>query len=383
MSGAPFRVVQLLAPHAMGGIETMVAALVRELSGRGVEVHVAAMVAAGGAGESWVAQAGRDAASCTVLRPTRSLWREARGLRQIVRATEPALLHAHGYRADILAPLALWTQVPLVATVHGFSPVDRRSRWYSRIDRLALRRFDRVVAVSAALRQELIRSGIRPDRVSVVLNGATVPPPPAPREALRAALGLDPDATVIGTVGRLSPEKGHLYLVRAFGMLAKRFPGATLVIVGDGPEGPRLRAEAEVHGVSERLVLTGNRRDIEALYPVFDIFALPSLTEGCPTALLEAMAYGVPCVAAAVGGVPEVIQEGATGHLVPPGNVPALAAALAALMTDDPGRSVLGAAGQRAHAAAFQLQQWATRTLAVYSAVIADGALSHRAAESV
>lgn len=154
------------------------------------------------------------------------------------------------------------------------------------------------------------------------------------REAARRALGLPPGPAVIGTVGRLEVQKAHDVLLRAFAALRAAGTKTLLILVGDGREREPLQALAASLGVGDSVRFLGTRRDLPLLYAAMDVFALPSRWEGTPLALIGAMAASVPVVATPVGGVPTVVEDGATGRLVPVDDVEALSAALAGALQD-------------------------------------------------
>jgi glycosyltransferase involved in cell wall biosynthesis len=187
-------------------------------------------------------------------------------------------------------------------------------------------------------------------------------------EARRRSLGLPPGAPVVGTVARLQPVKDQGTLIAAFAQVAAALPEARLVFVGDGPERPKLEALAAAPALAGRVLFLGRRTDVADLLPVFDVFALPSLSEGLPLTLLEAMAAGLPCVATAVGVMPEAIVPERTGLLVPVGDVAALSAALLRILRDrDLGRA-WGQAGQRRARELFDLRVMTRRYQDLYAA---------------
>jgi glycosyltransferase involved in cell wall biosynthesis len=201
---------------------------------------------------------------------------------------------------------------------------------------------------AATLRPEVIAvSAEVAERTRAVMPGRTVrvvPPGiptdrfrPRDRAEARRALQLDADRTLVGTVGRLVPVKGQAHLIDALALLPAT---VDLAIVGDGPERAALDQRAGAAGLGGRVRFLGHRDDLDAIYPAFDVFCLPSLAEGMPRTLLESQACGIPAVASAVGGVPEAVCP-ATGRLVPPADPAALAAALADVLAapGDPGET--------------------------------------------
>jgi glycosyltransferase involved in cell wall biosynthesis len=180
----------------------------------------------------------------------------------------------------------------------------------------------------------------------VVENGVAIPTlaPDAGMRA-RADLGLAPDTLVVGCVARLSPEKDHATLLRAFALVAAARPDAHLVLVGDGPTREALEAQVAAASLRDRVSLLGRRLDTDALLPAFDVGVLSSVREGLPLALLEIMAAGVPVVATAVGGIPALLAQGG-GLSVPPADPAALSAAILELLRDPARRHATGLAAR-------------------------------------
>jgi len=187
-------------------------------------------------------------------------------------------------------------------------------------------------------------------RLRVLLKGvdtAALDPAAVDAAAARRALGLPADALVVGTVGRLVWQKGHVHLLAAAERLGAELPRARYVIVGAGEEEPRLRAQAAAAGIGERVVFAGYRRDIPVVLAAMDVFVLPSRRENMPQVLLEAMAMARPIVSTASIGVREVVEDGRTGFVVPAGDVGALTDRLRLLASDAGLRERMGA-GARA-----------------------------------
>jgi len=224
--------------------------------------------------------------------------------------------------------------------------------------------------VSADLASWLTTTVGVPDRkVRVLMNGVDTERF-APGEVDRGDLlpGVPDGAVVVGTVGRLDPVKGHTHLVEAVARLA---PSVHLAIVGDGPERGRIEQTVAAAGVGGRVHLLGERGDIPALLRAFDLFCLPSLAEGISNTLLEAMATGLPVVATAVGGNPELVVDGETGRLVPAAaDVDGVAAALGQLAAELALCSHMGEAGRTRAVDHFGLDAMAARYAACYEEVV-------------
>lgn len=258
------------------------------------------------------------------------------------------VLHCHQYTPFVYGALARvrHPHLRVLFTEHGRTGDDPPSRKRRVANTLLARLPSRVCAVSADLARHLTREGFPPSRVQVVPNGIDPGARPDPETGQRArlALGLDDQAFVIGTVGRLNAVKDLPTLFDAFERLLQGRPDATLVVVGDGPERAALERRAAAAG--DRIRFTGHRGDVRALMAAFDVYVSSSVFEGVSLTILEAMAAGRPVVATRVGGTPEVVADGQTGLLVPPRDPLRLAEALLDLSASPQRARALGAAGR-------------------------------------
>ena len=294
------------------------------------------------------------------------------------------IVHSHRYKEHILGALAakLFTNTLTVQTYHGLE--ENLAGWasvklnaYAAIN-VALGKMtaNGVVGVSSEITRILQRrypsADVRCIRNAVDLAAVV---PTAERMAMRAQLGVVPSTMVVGTVARLMPIKGIEYLIEAFAKLRQRRvkEGAKLVIVGDGPLRAGLEQCVVRRGISGDVQFLGGRTDTYNLMNAFDVFVLPSLHEGVPMALLEAMALGVPVVASRVGGIPEVVEDGKEALLVPPSNSEALAIALDSLASSLERRSSLAQAALARARVQFSIQSSAAKTREIYLSLHATG----------
>lgn len=257
-----------------------------------------------------------------------------RALVKLLDQCHDPVLHVHGYKSAFYALRARRARagLPIVSTLHGWITNTRTLWFYRMLELWMLRRVQRVCIVSQAMYQPLCSAGIRAERIRLVENGIdTTRFRPDTPSLSRAELGLPEDAFVFGAVQRLSQEKNPLGLLEAFIRIAPQAPRAWLVVAGDGPERAEFEHRAQAAGVADRIRLLGVRNDPERIYSLFDCFVLPSLTEGLPLALLEAMACERPIVATRVGQVAAVL-DGLPARLVPSGNNEALADAMRGTM---------------------------------------------------
>jgi glycosyltransferase involved in cell wall biosynthesis len=295
-------------------------------------------------------------------------------LRRAFRAERPAIVHAHlGWPfACKHAVLAAWlARVPaIVGTAQLFLPPDG-----SRQPRALLRAYRRIIAVSEEVRTRYaLDLHVSPSRLAVVHNAIRVPPvgrvaPPGLRSGL---VGGRPDFMVL-TPARLHPQKGHTYLLAA----AAAVPAATFVLAGDGPLRQELEAQAREQGVADRCVFLGERTDVPDLLAAADVVVLPSLFEGLPVSVLEAMAAERPVVATAIGGTDEAITGEDTGILVPPRDPAALAAAIRRLQADPGLARRLASAGRARVERAFSATGTARAVMRIYDEVVAEAEGGH------
>ena len=281
------------------------------------------------------------------------------------------VVHTHNPLALVYgAPAGRLAGAVVVHTKHGENREEQGRRLVLR--RAVASLADAFVAVSAATAEAARATrDVAEGKLRVIPNGIDVArfsPGRGARAAVRAELGIPGDAWVVGTVGRIAPGKNQALLVRV--LAGSLGPGARLLVVGDGPDAGALREAAAAAGVARWTHVTGARADVPRLLEALDVFALPSLSEGLPLVVLEAMATALPVVASAVGGLPVVVAEGETGHLVPPGDAAALGARLAALAAE-PGRArALGACGREVVVARYSLERMSAAYLELYDELL-------------
>ncbi len=281
----------------------------------------------------------------------RGAWdlRVARRLLDVCRDEHVAVWHGHDYKSNALGLLLrrFWP-MRLVTTVHGWGKVGGRSELYYRIDRLCLRYYESVVCVSEDLLQQCLACGVPASRCELIENGIDTEEYARRQTTAEAKrrLGLPAGRLHVGAVGRLSEEKGFDVLIRAVDRLLKEGLDVELLLVGEGEDRARLERLALDLGRQDRVRLLGYQPDARSVYEAMDVFALSSLREGLPNVLLEAMALEVPAVATRIAGVPRVVEHGANGRLVEPGQEEALAGELSGLLRDADARARLGRAGR-------------------------------------
>lgn len=373
-SRAPLRVHLLIDSLAWGGAEGLLADLVTGAHAQDLELSVGYLFE-----DSSVAPRLRAVGLSPVPVAAGRLFdpRTLPVVRRHLAKIRPEILHTHLQYSDLLGGLAARTLgIPAVSTLHVLDRSETlRDRTRARLVATARRRFHRrVIAVSDHLRQEYLgRRTDRPEHVVTVHNGIAARPAPGTGADVRAGLGLGPDDPVVAMVGVLRAGKGHDLAVTAVDETRRTLPSVRLVIAGDGP------ARAEVERLAAPLgnaaVLTGHREDVMALLDAADVLLHPSRADAFPTVVMEALAAGTPIVASAVGGIPEIVEDGATGLLVPPPLTgAAFAAPLVRLLGDPRLRREFSARGRNRFEAEFTAERWARRLRAVYEQSVAIGA---------
>jgi glycosyltransferase involved in cell wall biosynthesis len=285
------------------------------------------------------------------------------------------LLLCHGYKANVLGRIAARRRgIPNVAVSRGWTGENRKVQAYEWLDRRHLRFMDRVVCVSEGQAEKVRRwCGVPDSRIMVVRNSARLSAfEHRDPDARRKLLGMFPSDTPVSLIvlgaGRLSPEKGFQVLVEAAARVANLAVG--FVLFGEGTLRPDLEQRVAELGLGGRFVMPGFRSDLDSLVAAADVVTLPSFTEGLPNVALEASAAGVPVAATAVGGTPEVIADGETGYLVPPGDPAALAGKLTVLLNDAALRARFGEAGRTRMQERFTFDAQAAAYLKLFDEVL-------------
>jgi glycosyltransferase involved in cell wall biosynthesis len=370
------RFAHLIESDGPGGAERMLASVARELQAAGS--HNVVIAPAGG--EGWLARelsgTGVEVELYRLDRPVSRTF--ARWLTETLRRHRSDVVHSHEFTMAVYgAWAARRAGAGHVFTMHG-------SRYYAdRVQRRVAMRLaslfsSSVVTVSHSLARHLAHDlWIRPSRIVTIPNG--VRPMPLTQSTLRDELRLGSGDQLVVAVGNLYPVKGHVYLLEAFAQLAARYPALHVAIAGRGELEPSLRERSRHLQVSDRFHLLGLRSDVGNVLAGADVFVLPSLSEGVPLALLEAMLAGRPVIASAVGEVPMVLNDGRAGILVPAGDPAALANALAALLADPTRARRLGAAARERAGAAYTFDAMMDSYLTLYAKALRNHANDGRA----
>lgn len=301
---------------------------------------------------------------------------------RLFRQHRPDIVQSHGARTNLYAALAgRWARVPIiVCTIHNSLydyPISHiRRSLYLIGERLTFALSDRVVCVADALAQDLTkRSGRDPRKIQVIRNGVDLnvfDPKTVDGSTVRREFGLEKDTPLIGIVGRMTPQKGHRDLLTALVQIRAAVPAVRMLIVGDGPLREELVEYAARHRLDDCCIFTGMRDDIPIIMGTLDVVALPSLSEGLPFILLEAMAMGKAVVATRVNGVFEVVEDAVTALLVPPRAPDMLARAVITLLVKKELSSRLGAAARQHVERRFSLTLMMQQVERLYEELLAQ-----------
>ncbi|HTK29446.1 MAG TPA: glycosyltransferase [Vicinamibacterales bacterium] len=304
-------------------------------------------------------------------------------LARLVRRLRPDVIHAHDPHGVAMAALALSLGAGSARSADGRAPalvcarrVDFHLKGHS-FSTWKYRQVDCFIAASNAIRRILMADGVPPERTVTVHEGIDVDRVRAvPRIDVHAELFLPHGAPIVGNVAALVPHKGQRHLIEAARLVVQDVPDARFVIFGEGELRPMLERQVREYRLEKHVLLPGFRIDVLGCIKSFDLFVMSSVTEGLGTSVLDAMACRVPVVATSAGGLPEIVDEGVTGAIVPPRDHHAMARQISRLLSDAPLRARLAAAGEERVQRLFTVERMIEETAAVYARVAGTG---HRA----
>lgn len=281
------------------------------------------------------------------------------------------IIHSHGYKANILLgslPKSL-RKIPVMSTIHGWTPTKMFSKiWlYTLLDKICLRRMDAIVNVNS------LSPRVGGSAEGFVIENGIDELKFNPKHILQSDPKINnfcKDSFVIGVLSRLSKEKGLIYLIEAVRLLSDSIKNIKLVIIGEGPLRGFLQDNILKYGLSDKVLLAGYRNSAYNYLPLFNVFVLPSLTEGLPITILEAMQAGVPIVASGVGGIPDVLGKGKYGITVEPANPKALAEAILYVYLNPDLTKEMGKKARQAVLKKYSSRRMAEGYLKVYESVL-------------
>jgi glycosyltransferase involved in cell wall biosynthesis len=310
-------------------------------------------------------------------------------LSRVIRRLAPDIIHAHDAHGVAMAALALSMTTAFVERTGTRMPAlvaARRVDFHLRANSLSRwkqRQVDCFIAASEAIRQMLVHDGVPATRTITVHEGIDVDHVlAAPIVNIHEALWLPHHAPVIGNVAALVPHKGQRHLIETARLVVREIPDARFVILGEGELREALERQVKEHHLEKHVLLPGFRTDVLGCIKAFDVFAMSSVTEGLGTSLLDAMACGRAIVATHAGGIPEVVDDGVTGLLVPPRDHAAMAQAIVRVLKDDALRARMGAAGFARVNERFTVDQMIEGTAAAYARIVATAPRDHPVEEA-
>jgi glycosyltransferase involved in cell wall biosynthesis len=288
------------------------------------------------------------------------------GLVSLLRKRRPDIVHAHDPHALSAAFMA--AGMARSGTLIAARRVDFPLR--GAFSRYKYRRAQRIICSSKAIAAVLENDGIPEERIRVVYEGVRDRVPKSGDEMLLRSFGVPEGAPVVGNIAALTDHKDHRTLIEAARIVLARRGDVRFLIAGEGECRRDLERRLHETGLQDKVLLLGFRNDIDALLPAFTLFCLPSHMEGLGTSVLDAMAFGIPVVATNAGGIPEAVEDGVTGRVVPVRNAPRLAEALLELLEDEGRRTAMGFAGRRSFEERFAFERMVANTIRVYREVI-------------
>jgi len=295
-------------------------------------------------------------------------------LTRLLRKSKPEIVHTHGYFASVIGRLAAKNaHIPVIAA-HVHSTYWEYKKRHLLIEKKLSRFTHKIICCSQAV-ENFVKNfeKIKDDKTIVIYNGVDEErfSPLKATTSIRAELGIDEEFSVVGTVSSLAPHKGHEYLIQAASLVLDAFPSAKFLIVGEGPLRKKLEDQAKKLNIHPAVIFTGARKDIPEMLSLIDVFVLPSFSrEGLGIAIIEAMAAEKPVVATDIGGIPEAVQGGETGLLVPPGNPDALARAIIELLQNPEKAKEMGKSGRARFKKKFTKKKMLSEIENVYHSLI-------------
>lgn len=330
----PIKVLHLRASTGFGGAENIILSICQNLDPRRFHSSILATFPARFQSSFLTEAARRLEIPCQALRYSHRF--SPAIVRQFLRYLDKHkidIIHAHGYRENILAGLGIYFRnVATISTAHGWITGPLRTQ----IDLWALKPLHRIIAVSPTVQEKLLAAGIKNEKVVLLLNAVNLEQfcRRLPSSTLQKQFDLPDEALIIGTAARLSPEKGINDLIRAAPSVVKKYPHVKFLIVGDGPQRAELEKLTAALNLTAAIRFSGYQENMAAIYNLMHLYVSPSLQEAMPKSILEAAASELPIIATAVGGVAQIVQSGVTGILLPAGEPQRLANAIIDLIQD-------------------------------------------------
>lgn len=383
------RVLHLISSGGLFGAERVMLSLAKKMNMNGTAVWIGAINNTHNPHLEVVDESRKDLIPCGIFDSHGQVdFGCVNRIAHFVHSRKISLIHTHNYKSTILGLLVSWRSgVPMVTTNHLWTKAGKKLRFYEFLEGVFLKFFvKRVIAVSDAIKKDMVDSGISAKKIDVIYNGIDVKiqdtrcksaerkgASPEGIQDIRKELGIAENAIVIATIARLSPEKGHTFLFQAAQRLLNERKDIAFMIVGDGYLRKDLEDEAAKRGIQANLFFTGYRNDMNNVYEAVDIVVQPSLREGIPVTLLEAMSHEKPVIATDVGGVSSLIRDGKTGLLIDPGDWEQLYSAIKKFLDDRSFRESMGRNARELVKREFSEEKMVTEYKRLYSEVLGAG----------
>ncbi len=362
------KVLHLIASTDFGGAEQVLLNMCKSLTGKNIDFEVGLFVMAEKMHEHAL---GNILSSFYIPRHFVHMrlpyfYSEIFELTRIYKRRKINIVHCHGFRSDVLGGLsAKICKIPTVSSVHGWIVTSKKMGAYKWLDLMALRHFNAVLPVSKELEIELVKNKVKPSKIHLLRNVPGKPPELiGPVQKCRQS-----DICHLGFLGRLSNEKGVDYLLECLSEISET-ASFHLHIAGDGPERFRLEEKTKKLSIDDNVTFYGHVNNPYEFFTKINILILPSLTEGTPMSLLEAMSFGLPIVASKVGGVPEIIMDNNSGLLFAPGNKTALKNRLLTLMLDSKLQNKLSNGARQSVAKICNHDVWRNKLINIYENLV-------------
>jgi glycosyltransferase involved in cell wall biosynthesis len=379
------RVLHLVSSNGLFGAEKVLLDIARFNNQNGTDVIVGAIKNSHNPHTEVVSEAERLGLETAIFESNGRMDPETMlQIKKYIRENRIDIVHTHNYKSDMLGFLATrFTDAKWIATNHVWHGTDKKLRFYEKLDSFILRFVDKVIAVSDEIKDDLVKKGIREDKIERIYNGIDTSAVSGLRLAvcgknsngngqqLRKKLGIAKNDIVVTTVGRLSPEKGYAVFLKAAEKIIKKRNSTKFLIVGDGPLFKSHKSQVTSHKLQDYVKFLGIRNDIAEILSVTDIYVNASYIEGMPITILEAMRAGLPVVATRAGATPQVISHGRSGVLVDSGDPQRLADEIESLISDRSKRLKLGKHAYEDVRSKFSLERMGCDYAEVYQEVLA------------
>lgn len=367
----PYRILHVMTRLPVGGVEHQLLNVIRHYDRSAISPLVCSLSDKGLIGAEIEAM-GVEVIELGLLGHTFK-WSIASELARILKERGIHIVRTHQYHANLYGRLAaILAHTPcIVASVHNQYTQDRKPHRRF-LNHMLSTHTDALIAVSDAVKSDIVHfDRIAPERVTVIPNGVDTDVfSAADRARTRRSLGLSDDVQVIGSVGRLTDQKGHVHLIEALASIKDSHPNVRALIVGEGPLRDALEASAVELGVHDRVMFAGMRRDIPELLAAMDLYVMPSLWEGMSNALIEAMAAGKPMAVSAIPSFSIMLRDGHDALLVPPKDPCALADALKRLLSDNDLAQRLGSMAKEKAQAEYSIKATVARYTNLYTGIL-------------